>query len=171
VCTELARSKTFGKKLSAGDVVAQELKYHGACQTSLHNKERAHLRMKQSMTEDADAEGEINQIVFAELVTHVVETQRGSTGCVVFKLADLCNLYESRLKQFETNSTFNRTRLKNKLLLKIPELKPFHKGRQVLLVFEKDVGLALVSACDYTNAMYFAKASEIVRREIFAEQN
>jgi hypothetical protein len=31
------------------------------------------------MTEDADAEGEINQIVFAELVTHVVETQRGST--------------------------------------------------------------------------------------------
>ena len=80
------------------------------------------------MTEDADAEGEINQIVFAELVTDVVETQRGSTGCVVFKLADLCNLYESRLKQFETNSTFNRTRLKNKLLLKIPELKPFHKG-------------------------------------------
>ena len=74
-------------------MLAQELKYHGACQTSLHNKERTHLRMKQSMTEDADAEGEINQIVFAELVTHVVETQRGSTGCVVFKLADLCNSY------------------------------------------------------------------------------
>ena len=111
------------------------------------------------------------QIVFAELVTHVVETQRGSTGGVVFKLADLCNLYESRLKQFETNSTFNRTRLKNKLLSKIPELKPFHKGREVLLVFEKDVGPALVSACDYTDAMHLAKASEIVRREIFAEQN
>jgi hypothetical protein len=63
------------------------------------------------------------------------------------------------------------TRLKNKLLLKIPELKPFHKGREVLLVFEKDVGPALVSACDYTDAMYLAKASEIVRREIFAEQN
>jgi hypothetical protein len=66
-----------------------------------------------------------------------VETQRGSTECVVFKLADMRNLYESRLKQFETNSTFNRTRLKNKLLLKIPELKPFHKGREVLLVFEE----------------------------------
>ena len=68
------------------------------------------------MTENADAEGEINQIVFAELVTHVMETQRGSTESVVFKLADLCNLYESRHKQFEANSTFNRTRLKNKLL-------------------------------------------------------
>ena len=55
--------------------MAQELKHHGACLTSLHNKKRAHLRMKQSMTEGADAEGEINQIVFAEFVTHVVETQ------------------------------------------------------------------------------------------------
>ena len=51
--------------------------------------------------------------------------------------------------RIQTNSTFNRTRLKNKLLLKIPDLKPFH----------------------YTDAMYLAKASEIVRREIFAEQN
>ena len=36
---------------------------------------------------------------------------------------------------------------------------------------QKDVGSALVSACDYTDAMHLAKASEIVRREIFAEQN
>ena len=109
--------------------------------------------------------------LFTELVTHVVETQRGGIGGVVFKLAHLCNLYESRLNQFETNSTFNRTRLKNKLLLKIPELKPFHKGREVLLVFENDVGPALVSACDYTDAMHLAKASEIVHRAIFVEQN
>ena len=101
-----------------------------------------------------------------KLLANRVETQRGSTGCVVFKLADPCNLYESRLKQFETNSAFNRTRLKNKLLLQIPELKPFHKEREVLLVFEKDVGPALVSVCDYTDAMYLAKASEIVRRNI-----
>jgi hypothetical protein len=39
------------------------------------------------------------------------------------------------------------------------------------MVFEKDVGPALVSTCDYNDAMYLAKASEIVRREIFAEQN
>jgi hypothetical protein len=36
----------------------------------------------------------------------VVEAQCGSTGCVVFKLADLCNIYESRLKQFETNNIY-----------------------------------------------------------------
>jgi hypothetical protein len=64
--------------------------------------------MKHSSREDADAEGQINQIVFAELVTHVVETQRGSTGCVVFKLADLCNLYESRRSIINTSSTKQR---------------------------------------------------------------
>jgi hypothetical protein len=61
LCAQNLQDQKLLAKLSAGDVVAQELKYHGACQTSLHNKERAHLRMKQSMTE---AEGEINQIVF-----------------------------------------------------------------------------------------------------------
>ena len=57
------------------------------------------------------------------------------------------------------------------MLSKIPELKPFHKGREALLVCEKDVGPALVSACDYTDAMYLAKAREIVHRVIFVEQN
>jgi hypothetical protein len=59
-CAQNLQDQNLLAKLSAGDVVAQELKYHRACLTSLYNKERAHLRMKQSMTEDADAEGEIN---------------------------------------------------------------------------------------------------------------
>lgn len=162
-CAKILQDQTLLAKLSVGDVVAQELKYHGTYLTSLYNKERAHLRKQQLMSKVADSEIEINQIVFAELVTHIVESQHG------IKLADLFHLYESRLKQFEANLTFNRTRLKNKLLSEIPELKAFYKGREVLLVLEKDVGPALVSACDYTDAMYLAKASDIVRREMFTE--
>lgn len=168
-CAKTLQDQKLLAKLSVGDVVAQELKYHGTFLTSLHNKERAHLRKQQLMSEVADSEIEINQIVFAELVTHIVESQRGNTGGLVSKLADLCHLYEIRLKQFEANLTFKRTRLKNKLLSEIPELKAFHKGREVLLVLEKDVGPVLVSACDYTDAMYLAKASDIVRREMFTE--
>lgn len=162
-CAKTLQDQTLLAKLSVGDVVAQELKYHGTYLTSLYNKERAHLRKQQLMSKVADSEIEINQIAFAELVTHIVESQHG------IKLADLCHLYESRLKQFEANLTFNRTRLKNKLLSEIPEFKAFYKGREVLLVLEKDVGPALVSACDYTDAMYLAKASDIVRREMFTE--
>ena len=47
LCAQNLQDQKLLAKLSAGDVVAQELKYHGACQTLLHNKERAHLRMKQ----------------------------------------------------------------------------------------------------------------------------
>jgi hypothetical protein len=54
----------------------------------------------------------------------------------------------------------------NKLLLKIPELKPFHKGREVLLNFEKDVGPALVSACDYTDASVPAFLSLHTREDL-----
>lgn len=75
-------------KLSVEVVVAKELKYHGTCLISLYNKERAHLRKQQSMSDVADPEIEINQIVFAELVTHIVESQRGSNGGLVFKLAN-----------------------------------------------------------------------------------
>lgn len=151
-CATNLQDKKLLAKLSAGDVVAQELKYHGGCLKALYNKERAHLSsLKKLQSEDGnEQEGEINQIIFAELVTHIVETQRGSSGGVVFKLVDLCNLYEERLKQFKTKSTLNRTRLKKKLLSSIPELKDFHKGQEVLLVFEKDVGPALISACEYT---------------------
>ena len=73
--------------------------------------------MKQAVTEDADVNGEINKIVLGNTTLK----HRG----VVFPLADLCNLYESRLKQFETNSIFIRTGLKNKLLSKITEFKAF----------------------------------------------
>jgi hypothetical protein len=45
-CAQNLQDQKLLATLSAGDVVAQELKYHGACLTSLHNKERAHLRMK-----------------------------------------------------------------------------------------------------------------------------
>jgi hypothetical protein len=30
-------------RLSGGDIVAQELKYHHSCLTALYNKERAHF--------------------------------------------------------------------------------------------------------------------------------
>lgn len=63
LCAKTLQDQKRLAKLSVGDVVAQELKYHGTCLTSLYNKERAHLRKQQLMSEVADSEIEINQIV------------------------------------------------------------------------------------------------------------
>ena len=99
--------------------------------------------------------------LLAELIAHVTETQRNSTGGCVFKLADLNNLYECRLKQFGiADISVNTTRLKERLLAKIPKLEAFNKGRNVLMAF----GPALASACTVSDAIHLAK-TVIVRSQ------
>ena len=95
-CATNLQDKKLLAKLSAGDVVAQEIKYHGGCLKALYNKEWAHLSsLKKLQSEDGnEQEDEINQIIFEELVIYLVETQCGSSGRLVFKLTDLYNLYE-----------------------------------------------------------------------------
>lgn len=54
-------------------------------------------------------------------------------------------------------------------MFEILEFKVFYKGREVLLVLEKDVGFVFVFVCDYIDVMYFVKVSDIVCREMFIE--
>lgn len=58
----------------------------------------------------------IENLVLAELVTHIVETQRQSPSVAVFKLSDLCTLYQNRLQQQGSPLKLNRTRLENRIL-------------------------------------------------------
>ena len=47
---ECARTLSDGKllaKLSVGDVIAQEVKYHPACLMALYNRERAYLKAQE----------------------------------------------------------------------------------------------------------------------------
>ena len=51
-----------------------------------------------------------------------------------------------------------------------PDLQPHKEGRDVLLVFNKDVGPAMKKACEHdadTEAIHLARAANIVRTEIF----
>ena len=45
-----------------------------------------------------------DELVFVELITHIVESQRANPGGVVFKLADLWSLYEKRLRESSPSS-------------------------------------------------------------------
>ena len=122
-CVAILQDENLIAKLS--DVVAQEFEYHPTCLTALYNKERTVLnkqRSKEDFTKSL-TETKADDLVLAELVTHITETQRNSSGGSVFKLADLSHLYESRLKQFGVSAiSVNTTRLKDKILDKIPEL-------------------------------------------------
>ena len=66
----------------------------------------------------------------------------------VFRLAELARLYKTRLKLFggDVSDRFNNTHLKTRILAHQQDLQVYREGRDVLLVFSKDVRAALRQA-------------------------
>ena len=63
-----------------------------------------------------------------------------------FKLSDLVTLYTNRLTQLTT--CVHSTKIKEQILAMFPELQAFKEGRDVLLMSNDDVGIALRQACE-----------------------
>ena len=73
-------------KLSTGDMVALEAKYHSKCLVGLYNR----ARMIKSEGGNIDKPNEISAIAFTELVMYIEEVhQADEAGAPVFKLSDL----------------------------------------------------------------------------------
>ena len=159
-------------RLSAGDMVAIEAKYHARCLISLYN------RARKAKLEGLEDHGQghaasTSGVVFAELVLYIEEARQDGSA-PVFRLAELSQLYKSRMEQLgvELDSRVNSTRLKERLLAEFPDMRAYIKGRDVLMAFEDDIGTALAKACEQDNnedALHIARAAQIVRRHIFGE--
>ena len=167
-CAKTISDKKLLAKLSAGDVIAQELKYHPACLVALYNEERAYLKAKEQEKAQEHWK-EAYPIAFSELVTYISEMKNASDSRdpLIFKLADLTTLYKQRLEQLGVESPdVHSTRLKDQLLFHIPKMQAHRKGRDVLLAFEDDVGSILSQSSKYCEAIHLAKAAEIIRRDM-----
>ena len=174
---ECAQNLNDGKllaRLSGGDAVAQELKYHSSCLAALYNKERAYLTVLENEKKCLGSlpEKDVYPLVFSEVLTYIVETKTSSDSPTIFRLADLVSLYKQRLEQLGIDAPdVNSTRLKDKLLAEIPELEAHKKGRDILLAFDKDVGLALSEASNYSEAIVLAKAAKILRKNMIEHKS
>jgi hypothetical protein len=158
-------------KLSAGDMVAQDAKYHPRCLASLYNKAAALQDGGKQDRSDRVSHG----IALAELLTYIDEARMDADIAPVFKLADLLRLYSTRLEQLgvEQHIRPHSTELKNRILAQFPDLSAHRDGRNILLAFNKDLGLALRKACDEDyddEAICLARAAKIVRRDMFELQ-
>lgn len=159
-------------KLSEGDMHALDARYHSSCMTLLSNRVRKHQNERMR---DSD-KSKTNSLVLAELVAYIEEFRNhDSESLPVFKLSDLGKLYESRLKEQDPHFSgkVNTTRLKEKLLGLIPNLRTQTQGRDVILMFDSDIGEAIKLA--WTNnhdddAMQLASAARILRKDIFSEE-
>ena len=87
----------------------------------------------------------------------------------VFKLTDIAQLYKTRLEQLglTVGERIHTTRLKERLLSELPHLRAHSRGSDTLLSFEKDIGPALMIACQTdSDAMHLMRAGQVVRIEI-----
>ena len=82
-------------KLSSGDMIAIEAKYHAKCLVSLYNDVRS-LEIK-SKSEDENSMSSLHGIAFASLVSYLEEHGNSGETAPVFKLADFVNLYFEKL--------------------------------------------------------------------------
>ena len=168
---QCARTLNDGKllaKLSGGDIVALEVKYHLRCLQKLYNAERAYLNSLEK-AESGDPGKDLYPVAFSELVIYIMDGKVTNTEAapVVFRLADLASLYKLRLQQLGVDSPdVHSTRLKEQLLARIPELETHKKGRDVLLAFKADIGPVLHEASQYSNAIHLSKAADILRKEM-----
>ena len=155
-------------RLSAGDMVTLEAKYHTNCLLKLYNRARA---CKNNADNGTHKDATMSGIVLAELVMFLEGARYEENIAPVFKLADLVKLYESRLKQLqiETDEKVYSTRLKERLVKHLPDLRAHNKSRDVFLVFQNDTGATLakvVEQDDDDDAVQLAHAAKIVRKDL-----
>jgi hypothetical protein len=170
--TDLGDSRLL-TKLAAGDVVATEAEYHANCLTNFY-KEHSKFSEKSS---ESNMRNNSEGIVFVELVAYIEEA-RYDEERPVFKLADLVQLYNARLRELCVgNEGVHATRLKDNILSQIPDLcahtSKHSQGQNVLFMFDTDVADLVQEASlhrDYDmDAIHIAKAAEIVWLDMFCD--
>lgn len=167
-CAQKLQDQELLSKLSEGDLIALEAKYHVKCLVNLYNKTRTKGQDFSSSCKERTCRG----IALAELITYIEES-RCEDDVKVFKLADLIKLYEKRLKSLGVNvNRANSTRLKEKILLYMPEIVAYNEGRDVFLAYREDVGGFLRHDYDSDGdelGIVMTKISNIIRKDIFSQ--
>ena len=125
-------------KLADGDMFARDALYHPKCLAALYNRTRAHG----SGSCDQQPDNAVESIALAELVAYIEDCRSTGLTSPVFKLADLGKMFSARLQQLDPSprGRVNTTRLKNRLLNHIPDLRTHTQGRDILMMFDQDIG-------------------------------
>ena len=169
-CANVLQDSKLLAILSTGDLIATEACYHARCLVALYR--RAAAVEKEHSVGDNNSSAE-HSLAFAQLVEYVAETQHDTSTAVVFKLLDLARKYDDRLRQLgvPVDCRTNSTKLKDKLLAQFTNMRAQSYGKEVLLVFDEDIGNALSTACQYDSDMeasFLVRAAQIIRRDILS---
>ncbi len=174
-CALILGDMDLVRKLSTGDMRAQDAKYHRNCLVSLYNRKRS----QKIGTEKEEKEKIIKAIALAELIAHIEETRADEAykvNCVTeLKLADLTKLYKARIEQLHGSIIKERihgTHFKHKILAYFPDMGEYKIGNLVHLAFQDDVGLALKQAFEDRDSttVQMANCAQMIRKDILSNK-
>ena len=160
-------------RMSGGDLIAIEAKYHSKCMLQYKNKFKIFERNQE--TEESFSSVEemaVEARVFSELIYYIECALE--QGTYIFKLSELHALFEERLKALQAPKAVNRSRLKTKILAQFfPDCQEQSDGKNTLLVFSEGMRLLLkqaVKSRDFDKeAITMARTCNSVRQDMFDE--
>ena len=158
-------------KLSEGDLIATESKYHKTCLAEFYNKVR---KVSPKMSTEEQEKEIVEGIVIAE-IEHYMKSiiEQENETIPVFYLKELKSLHLQRMKYHGCEQPYeHNTRFKEKLLQRIPELREHKMGRNIILTLKDNCGTAIFEACDLQDdGMCLERAARIIRKTILSKQN
>ena len=153
-------------KISGGDLIALEAKYHLSCLTIYRSRYRTFSTQNTARQTSKQARGR----AFSEVVVHIDDAL--SQDIYSFKLGELCTAYEQCIKYFISDATVNKTRFKCELLdyYKQYGIQEQTDGRHVVLIFPKGMKTIVQNACFSSHctleASQLASVAKLLRSEI-----
>ena len=150
------------RKLANTDMVAGDANYYLKCLVAYYRK--------QPKPSKEDNSSSLQAMAFTEVVAFVESYRDDPETRPMFYMSHLCRLYASRLEAhgLHVPERVHSMRLREKLLANVPDLFSTHEGKNVVLMFNKDLGVAIKQACTQdSDAVGLVRAAEVVRREIF----
>ncbi|KAK3926446.1 BRISC and BRCA1-A complex member 2, partial [Frankliniella fusca] len=162
---DLGNSELLSQIFTYGDLIAEEAKYHTACLVKLYNSAR---RVYCSTKEDMD-EMLCESMAFADLISYLSMKLIESVQ-TVFVVADLVRFYSARLAnplgvENDDVPVVHSTRLREKILARMPELREQKAGRDIVLVHCKaNVLLVLEREDQDDNANGFLRFVKTLRK-------
>ncbi len=166
MATELQDSLLLAR-ISGGDLITIEAKYHLNCLSTFKNKYRSAQRSQNNLTIINQEDELIQAQVFADLISYIEESIEG--GNFIFKLSELHSMYVSQLEELGIEKCIHKTRLKLQILDQFVGdcQEQLSDGKSIVLVFNQGMKQMLKEAVDShdfeSEALVMVKLVKILR--------
>ena len=118
LCALNLQDEKLLSKLSAGDLISIEAKYHLQCLRTFYNRDRSNIS-----TDDTTGTSRTANTAFAELISYIQSLLDEDSVTPVFQLSELKRLYLNRIQELQDDVpalSLHSTRFKNKILSYFP---------------------------------------------------